>query len=141
MSGQQCPMKQERLRETGIEKHPLGLAAWMLLLAFLQSDFSKVVGTDNKDMRIQSEKAETVIIDCVLRTLARKGEERGPTSEGRSKLNMKDVDWSLTEPGFRGDGMRNTGGRLALTDRSETLSLENWRENVRRGGVHMDLSL
>lgn len=28
--------------------------------------------------------------------------------------------------------MRNTGGRLALTDRSETLSLENWRENVKR---------
>lgn len=36
---------------------------------------------------------------------------------------MKDVDWSLTEQDFRGDGMRNTGGRLALTDRIETLYL------------------
>lgn len=77
MSGQQCPIKQERLRETGTEKHPLDLAAWMSLLAFFQSDFSKVVGTDNKDVRIQSEKAETVIIDCALRTLARKGGESG----------------------------------------------------------------
>lgn len=49
----------------------------MLLLAFFQSDFSKVVGTDNQDVRIQSEKGETVIIKYALRTLARKGEERG----------------------------------------------------------------
>lgn len=37
------------------------------------------------------------------------------------------------EQGSRGDGRKNTGGGLALIDRSETLSWKNSREKVRRG--------
>lgn len=43
------------------------------------------------------------------------------------------------EQGSRGDGRKNTGGGLALIDRSETSSWKNSREKVRRG--HMNLNL
>ena len=39
----------------------------------------------------------------------------------------------MIEQGSRGNGVKNTGGGLALIDRSETLSLENSKEKVRRG--------
>lgn len=91
MSGQQCLIDQERLRVTGTEKCSPGVSSMNVGVDFFfQRNFSGVVGTDNRDVRIGSEKAETVIADCALRTLAKKEEEREATEKDGYK-DLKSV--------------------------------------------------
>lgn len=91
MSGQQCLIDQERLRVTGTEKCSSGVSSMNVGVDFFfQRNFSGVVRTDNRDVRIGSEKAETVIADCALRTLAKKEEEREATEKDGYK-DLKSV--------------------------------------------------
>lgn len=61
MSGQQCLIEQERLRVTETEKCSPGVSSMDVGVGFFPEKFQQSSGTDNRDVRIGSEKAETVL--------------------------------------------------------------------------------